>query len=380
MKGYVEAEEVTLVHSGRDYFSILEKIIDQAKSSIQFQTYIFDPDATGTRIINALKRAAARGVEIYLMIDAFGSVGFSNAEIRELNKGSFHFRKFSRIFSSESIFFGRRLHWKIIVADKQIALTGGINIADKYNDTSKENAWLDYAVVVKGTCCEYLHLLCEANYKKGSLRMLNAWQRSNYLSRETDILVSFRINDWIKQKNEIYWGSLSAMQNARQKITVVSSYFLPGFMFRRALARASERGVKVTIILTGKSDVSTVRSAEIYLYEFYFKHNFTIFEWSNSVMHGKAIVVDDEWATVGSYNINFLSRFISVELNTEIRNKAFAGELNRHLNEVIKSGCKKIEPQTIRKRSNVYFRVKIWLAYNFYRLLMNIFVKERIKK
>jgi cardiolipin synthase len=380
MKGYVEAEEVTLVHSGSDYFSILEKIIDEARTSIQFQTYIFDADATGTRIINALKRAAARGVEIYLMIDAFGSVGFSNADIRELNKGNFHFRKFSRLFSSESIFFGRRLHWKIVVADKQVALTGGINIADKYNDTSKENAWLDYAVVIKGRCCDYLHLLCEASYKKRSLRILNTWQRINYLSRDTKVQVGFRINDWIKQKNEIYWGSLSAIHNAKQKITVVSSYFLPGFTFRRALAKASARGVKVTIILTGRSDVNTVRSAEIYLYAFYFKHKFNVYEWSNSVMHGKAMAVDDQWATVGSYNINFLSHFISVELNTEIQNKDFTIGLNAHLNEVIEKGCKKIEFQNIRNRSNVYFRFKIWLAYNFYRLLMNVFVKERVKK
>jgi cardiolipin synthase len=94
-------------------------------------------------------------------------------------------------------------------------------------------------------------------------------------------------------------------------------------------------------------------------------------------MHGKAMVVDDIWATVGSYNINFLSHFISVELNTEIKNKQFAGELSSHLLQIIETGCKKIEPQTIQKRSNLYFRFKIWLAYNFYRLIMNIFVKER---
>src|ERR1043165_6437400 len=127
MKGFVEAEEITLVHSGADYFRVLEKIIDEAQTSIQFQTYIFDEDNTGKKILEALDRAATRGVELYVMIDAFGSTGFSNARIKELNSKNFHIRKFSRLFSNESIFFGRRLHWKIIVADKKIALTGGIN-------------------------------------------------------------------------------------------------------------------------------------------------------------------------------------------------------------------------------------------------------------
>jgi cardiolipin synthase len=377
MKSYLGADEIRLVHSGAHYFRVLEQIIDEAQTCIQFQTYIFDEDNTGKRIIDALKRAAVRGVEIYVMIDAFGSTGFSNAHIKELNKANFHIRKFSRLFSNESVFFGRRLHWKIIIADKSVALTGGINIADKYNDGSAENAWLDYAVLIKGSCCGYLHLLCEANYKKRSLRQLELWQRDQNLPKQTDLHIGFRINDWIKQKNEIYLGYLNAIQKAKKQITIVSSYFLPGYFFRRALTRASARGVQVNIILAGKSDVGTVRSAEIYLYDFYVKNKFNIYEWENSVMHGKAMVVDDHWATVGSYNINFLSRFISVELNIEIEDRLFVNELSSHLKEVIQTGCKKIETHTIQKRSNVYFRLKIWLAYNFYRLIMNIFVRER---
>jgi cardiolipin synthase A/B len=377
VKGYVEAEEITLVHSGTNYFEVLEQIIDEAKVSIQFQTYIFENDETGIRIINALKRAAQRRVQIHLLIDAFGSVNFSRSLMNELKALGIHCRKFSPLFSSESIFFGRRLHWKIIVADKAVSLTGGINVANKYNTILKELPWLDYAVLAKGRCCEYLHLLCDRTYHRRSRGILKKWQESMYLRKYSGKLIAFRINDWFKRKNEIYTGYLSAIKHANQGITIVSSYFLPGFIFRRALANAAARGVKVTIILTGKSDVSTVRSAEIYLYDFYFRHKFNIYEWNNSVMHGKAMVVDDEWATIGSYNVNFLSRFISVELNTDIKSKQFASEFSGHLSEVMLKGCKLISPHTLEKRRNLYFRIKIWLAYNFYRVIMNIFVKER---
>src|SRR5687768_17401282 len=143
MKGYVEAEQITLVYSGTNYFDVLEQIIDDAKVSIQFQTYIFENDETGIRIVNALKRAAQRGVQIYLLIDAFGSVNFSRSLVNELKSLGIHCRKFAPLFSAESIFFGRRLHWKIIVADKAVSLTGGINVANKYNALSKDHPWLD---------------------------------------------------------------------------------------------------------------------------------------------------------------------------------------------------------------------------------------------
>src|ERR1051326_2059019 len=153
---YVHAESVKLVFSGKNYFEMLEKIIDEAKETIHLQTYIFENDNTGKKIADALIRASRREVKVFVLADAFGSNSLPRKFIDNLRKEKINFRFFSPLFSSEGIFFGRRLHHKIVVADKHIALVGGINIADKYYGTQNENAWFDHAVLVKGKACVWL--------------------------------------------------------------------------------------------------------------------------------------------------------------------------------------------------------------------------------
>ncbi|MBA3680864.1 MAG: hypothetical protein H0W73_06815 [Bacteroidetes bacterium] len=381
MKEFVKADKIGLVYSGNNYFELLEQIIDESNEVLQFQTYIFNTDETGMRIVEALKRAAARNVLVYLMIDAFGSHSFSRHVIKDLITSGIHFRKFSPLFSSESIFFGRRLHHKIIVADKRIALTGGINVADKYN-AGEEKPWLDYGILTEGTVCEYLHILCENAYKKRTVTPLTLWERSivESQSKATKKLVSFRINDWIKNKNEIYNSYIKALKNASSSITIISSYFLPDGKIRKLLLAAVKKGVEVKIILAGRSDVTSVRLAENYLYDFYLKNKINVYEWGNSVMHGKAMIIDNDWATIGSYNINFLSRYISIELNTEVRDVVFVNTFTEHIDKIIKTGCKQVKETVYRKRRNLFYRVKTWLAYNFYRLLMDVLVSKRGRK
>jgi cardiolipin synthase len=380
LKQFLKAENIELVHSGNNYFELLEDLIDRSKDTIQFQTYIFDTDETGMRIVNALKRAAARKVDIWLMVDAFGSNAFSHEIIKELKDRGIHFRKFSPLFSNESIYFGRRLHYKIIVCDKQKALTGGINIANKYSDASDEKPWLDYAILTNGEVCEYLHILCENAYTKKSGRTLRLWEASAKASDTSSKAVSFKLNDWIKGKNEIYKSYIQQIKKAERSITIISSYFLPAAVFRKHLVAAVKRGVDVKIILAGKSDVTSVRLAENYMYAFYLRNKIKIYEWTNSVMHGKAMIIDDNWATIGSYNINFLSRYISIELNTDVSDKEFVSEFSKHINAIITNGCNFVDPKAFKEKSNIFYKLKIWFAYNFYRLIMDIVVNKRGRK
>jgi len=382
MQEYLQAERIKLVYSGHNYFELLEQLIDESKEVIHFQTYIFETDNTGMRMINALKRAAARKVSVYLLIDAFGSNSFSKEVAKDLSASGICFRKYAPLFSSESIYFGRRLHYKIIVSDKRNALTGGINIADKYNNTSENKPWLDYAILTTGKVCEYLHLLCEHAYKKQKNNSLESWEKSmdanNNLPKSN--LISFRLNDWIKGKNEIHKSYTCEVKKAKKSITIVASYFLPGNTFRKLLADAAARGIEVKIILAGKSDISSVRLAEVYLYAFYLRNKIQLYEWNNSVMHGKAMIVDNEWATIGSFNVNFLSRYISIELNTDVLDVEFATKFSEHLEEITKTGCVLIEQNVLKQKSPWFNQLRMWMAYYFYRILMDVTVNRRGRK
>jgi cardiolipin synthase A/B len=381
MKTYSEAERIELVFSGTDYFSRLENMIDACEKVLHVQTYIFETDPTGMRIVEALKRAAARKVEIFVLPDAFGSNGFASSEIKKMKALGINFRFFSPLFSKEGVAFGRRLHHKIVVADKRMAIIAGINIADKYNLGSEVKPWLDYGVYVKGNICEYLHLLCEKIYFRKSAKALNKWERNNRgKSAQGASLIRFRRNDWLKGKNEIRRSYEEALRTAEHSVTIVGSYFLPGYLFRRLLKNAAARGVEVNIILAGLSDVSSVRLAEIYLYEFYNRHNIKIYEWHNSVMHGKLMLVDDKWATVGSYNHNYLSHYISIELNADIKDRDFVKTLGLHLKQLCERDCVFIDARELSKRRGWKERLKMLFAFYLHKLVMVFMLMGKRRK
>jgi cardiolipin synthase len=369
---YFEAEELTLVHSGKDYFDIQEKIIGEARSLLHLQTYIFEDDPTAQRVAKALIAAANRGVKVYLLVDAIGSFPFSKELAKMLIGGGVHFRLFSPLFSSENIFVGRRLHHKIVVADKCTGLVGGINIADKYNDTGEGAPWLDYAVFTKGKVNEYLHLVCEQFYFKQQRNRVLGWERSlKGADKHAVSLIRYRANDWIRRKNEVHRSYVEALAKSNNSVTIVASYFLPGNRFRKLLNQAADRGVKIRLIMAGRSDLSTVRLAENYLYDFYLRNKIELFEWSNSVMHGKAMIVDDHWATIGSYNLNFLSHYASVELNAEIRDKKFIKEFSKELDKVATTLCTLVDLQKYALKNVWYRKLQLWFAFAFFRIIKN---------
>ncbi|MBI2721111.1 MAG: hypothetical protein HYX39_02935 [Bacteroidetes bacterium] len=380
MRKYSEADNIELVYSGTNYFELLQQMIDNSKKTFHLQTYIFDTDETGVRITEALKRAAQRKVSVYVMIDSFGSDSFSKKTSHDLLMAGVHFRKFSKTFSTENIHYGRRLHYKIAVADEFIGIIGGINIANKYNNTSEGNPWLDYAVQIKGNVCEYLHLLCEKNFKKQNNKALNIWENNTPHSGSGPHLIRFRHNDFLKGKNEIHQSYTEEMLHAQKSITIVASYFLPGKSLRKLLANASKRGVTVKIILADHSDAVSVKLAENYLYDFFLRNNIQLFEWKNSVLHGKAMLVDNKWATVGSYNLNFLSHYISLELNVDVMDLQFINAFNEHLQHIIATACKPISLNKRDYQKNKFKQIISWLAYSFFRILMIISVHKKSHK
>jgi cardiolipin synthase len=123
----------------------------------------------------------------------------------------------------------------------------------------------------------------------------------------------------------------------------VSSYFLPGRRILKALKKAAKRGVDVTIILSANSDIPLYGRATSHLYESLMKRGIHIYEWEQSILHGKIAMVDHKWVTIGSFNLNYLSALSSIELNVETMDIALTTQLQQHLQEIVKTGCKKID-------------------------------------
>ncbi len=358
-----------LIHSGCDFFDTLEALVQSAQKTVHLQTYIFEEDETGKRVAQALMVAAKRGVEVFVVVDGYGSQGLSQKFVAELVLSGIHFRFFSPFFSFQNIYIGRRLHHKVLVVDAQTALIGGINIADKYRGTASGPPWLDYAVLLEGSICEQAQNICERIFDKKfkRKRFVKAVQIEN---GDVDFSVNIRQNDRLRRKKEICDSYLRAIGNAKSTVHIVASYFLPGKKLRNAIAKAARRGVEVHIILAGISDVPMFQSATAHLYDALFRDKIKIHAYKKSVLHGKVAAIDNRWATVGSFNLNHLSAYGSIELNVDVQNAPFASALKKHLEEVIATDCDPIRAEN--QNDDWAVKIKRWAAYQIVRTGMKI--------
>ena len=370
---YLHHNRVKLIPGGTPYFSLLEKMIADAKYVVQMQVYIFNDDFTGNTIADALMRAALRGVKVYLMVDGYASQGLNKTFVRRMRNAGVHFHFFQPLLKSRRFYFGRRMHQKVMVADAEKALVGGINVADRYNDVDAE-AWLDYAIYIEGEAAASLNKICFDlwKYEKFDEEELPGFSRPISETGETACSVRIRRNDWVRGKNEIWRSYFNLFAQAQQSITVMCSYFLPGRVLRRQLAKAASRGVDVKLILAGPSDVMMAKHAERYLYPLLLKSKIRIFEYQPTVLHAKMALADNRWMTIGSFNVNNISAYASVELNLDVRNRQFVAEVKEKLDSIIAEHCVEVTDKNFATNATVFTRFVQRSAYEFIRLVLNL--------
>ncbi len=379
MSTYQPADRIELVHSGEDYFSRLVRLLDEARETLHLQTYIFEGDDTGKMVAAALKRAAARGVEVWVMLDSFGSKDLPETFVRDLQDSGIVFRYFKHLVSVWKWRGGRTLHQKVTVVDGRRALLGGINIADKYRGSAGKPAWFDLAVYIEGAVCGQLQQLCGDIFRHQYWKIhgLKSIRPPLIPEGARDGLIRFRLNDWMRRKTQIYQSYSKGISSARHSLVLIASYFLPGRGLRRRLRAAVRRGVKVRVLLTGPSDVPLSRMAEHYLAYWMIRRGIRVFQWEKSVMHGKAILVDDQWASLGSYNINRLSRIRSLELNADIVDPAFTAHFSRYLDDLLFRQCTELTLENMPEFTSRWERWKARIAYHFAVYLMRFLFPER---
>ena len=377
MNTYTKNNQVELVPGGKKYFDLLLSLIQNATSSIHLQTYIFADDQTGIFVADALKSAAVRGVQVYLLVDGYASKNLTPLFVNQLQTVGIHFRFFEPIFKSSHFYFGRRLHHKVIVIDVKYGLIGGLNVANHYNDLPENPSWLDFAVLVEGEIVQQLCTLCWKTWN-GFTTSDKAFDCANNLNdrhfdSEQQVNIKMIRNDWVRGKNEISKAYLSMFQSSKREITILCSYFFPGKKIRRQMLKAAQRGVKIKVIVAGLSDVLVAKYAERWLYTWLLRNKITIYEYQKNILHAKVAVCDDSWMTIGSYNINDISAYASIELNLELQNAAFCGEVRQLMDTIIATDCIEITTEHSLKTNTLYHKLVCWLAYRCTRILFYLF-------
>lgn len=375
---YLPGNRVTLLHNGEDYFPALEAAIDQAHRDIHLETYIFENDATGRRIADALKRAALRGVSVHLLMDGFGSRALPQAMFDYLTSAGIRVLVFRPETSPWRLrrYRLRRLHRKVAVVDGEIAFVGGINIIDDMDTPGQVPPRYDYAVSVEGP------LVAEIDASARHVWSLVAWTRLRrrwIRDREMgppriskgNIHAAFVVRDNFRHRKDIEEAYLEAIRNARSEILLANAYFLPGLNFRHALLEAAARGVRVVLLLQGRVEYVLLHYASRALYGAFLDGGVEIHEYHKSFMHAKVAVIDNDWATVGSSNIDPFSLLLSREANVMVKDADFTAQLRDSIRGAMAKGARQIQPDNW-KRQPRFQRFMSWLSYGLVRLMMGM--------
>ncbi|MEW6133692.1 MAG: cardiolipin synthase ClsB [Pseudomonadota bacterium] len=376
MKGYVSGNRIALFKNGEEFFPALAQAIDRARERVHVETYIYRDDDTGRAIAAALMRAARRGVRVHLLIDGFGSSPLPLALLQAMRDAGVQVL----VYRPEVLRWRlrryrlRRLHRKLAQVDGSIAFVGGINIVNDA-DSAGVPPQYDYAVSVEGPLVGEVYLTMRRLWNMVSWSQLRLRRRDHRqaiaVAPAGRVRAQLLLRDNLRHRRDIERAYLRAIGKARREIVIANAYFLPGARFLRALIAAAGRGVRVVVLVQGKTDHPLANYAKRAFYERLLRAGVEIYEYRKSVLHAKAAVIDGIWATVGSSNLDPFSLVLSREANVAVHDRDFATELRASMQAEIDGGALRILPELLESLS-LYRRFLIWLSHRIVRGMMGM--------
>ena len=359
---------------GLRYQTCYLEMIRSAKKSIHLQTYIFDMDNFGRQVHRALLEATRRGVKVYMLIDSVGSRLFPIEKEEELLNAGVYFKRFNALHLKWLYRWGRRLHHKVLLVDHQKCIVGGINVFDAIH-THNCVPQLDFAVYLEGPIIVDITNYCRLVFKKAYRKNLHYEHHVDNNKKEmyhpSGYEVGISINDWVHRRWRISKQYAKMTSSAQKEITLINSYFFPRQKFMKQLVKLAKRGVRVRLVLPRFSDWPSYVHASEYLYDYFLRNGVEIYQWKESILHGKLATVDDTWSTIGSFNLNYTSYQQNMEMNVDVYSQEFTTALKQEIEKIILFGCEKIEAHIFFEKASLRIRIRRIFYYVFFSILSN---------
>lgn len=355
--------EVALLRGAREMFPAMVKAIDAAKGSIWMATYMVSELGQTQRVLDALCRAAQRGVKVHMVVDGVGSSHLPNTVVKHMEAQGVAWEVYRPVGPWWQLMMDtaqwRRMHIKLCVIDEHLAFTGGINLIDDHFDL--DHGWssqprLDYAVRFTGPSVMPALQTARAMWTRASLgsdwrddlmelvrepgrlkKLKQLWLEARLqlpkqarsmlgegVAATQPIRAAFVLRDNLRQRRTIERAAVQAILRARHSVDIATPYFYPGLALKRALKFAAARGVKVRLLLQGRPDFKLAAMAARVLYRELDQQGIEIHEYQAALLHAKVLCVDKAWATVGSSNLDPLSMVMNLEANLIVRDEGFA--------------------------------------------------------
>jgi cardiolipin synthase A/B len=361
---FTPSNRVTRLVNGDEIFPALLKAIRSATNTIHFENYLWRSGPLSDEFIAALGERARAGVEVRIIVDAFGSMDLAERDIERLRSAGARFVLYNptRLHVLPKMNF--RDHRKLLIVDGGVGFTGGVCIADEWiGDAETPGQWRETHFRVEGPAVAQLQGVFAANWLKTEGELLFSPKFFPATAPVGDSLVqAFRSGpqDGREMARLVY---LSAIASAKHHIRISQSYFVPDELAMEALLAAVERGVKVEIITPSTIDAGAVRRASRSLWPRLLEAGAHIYEYGPAMYHLKIMIVDDLFVTCGSVNFDERSFRINDESNINVLDPELARRLTADFER------DKAQSQHITNRQ---FRRTSWLMRR-YEMFMGLF-------
>ncbi len=339
--------KVTLLQNGDAFFPAMLEAIRNAKDSVNFEVYIFEPDEVGRRFMEAFKERARAGIEVRLLLDGFGGIKMTKRYRDELQEAGVLVSRFRPVGLRNLVRFYRRTHRRAIVIDGRIGFTGGAAVSRKWKgNVGNPHEWRDSMTQVTGPMVAGIQSAFATNwvYCTGEViagpRFFPTVERGpgpsglSVVSSPSDALQPIRLLFWV------------SYINARQRLWICNSYFIPDARLRGAVIDRARGGVDVRVLVPGNhTDAVPVQWAGRSYYEELLSAGVRIFEYQPAMMHAKTAVVDGAWSVVGSANLDERSMELNEENVLGIADREFAGRVEQGFAEDLTRSREILLPQ-----------------------------------
>ena len=325
---WLKGNHVTSYTNGAEFYPAMLKAIRSAKKSITFETFAFVNGQTTYEFVSAFCERAKAGVNIHLILDAFGSEDFGKANLARLRAHGVTVRFYHDQLMRHPIRYYTRDHRKLIVVDGKIGFTGGCGIADAWNGNAETpKNWRENHYKITGPVVAQIQRDFVDNWihtggapLKGKdyfpkLQQTGKHNAQNFISSPKD--QHYTVPHLYRQ----------ALASARKSIIIENSYYLPDATITKEILAARKRGVHVELILAGKhTDAWLIRYFSRLRYHTLLKAGVHIYEYQKSMLHCKVMVVDGVFSSIGSANFDARSLYINDESNLNVLDTNFANE------------------------------------------------------
>ena len=336
----VGSNRVTPLHNGEEAYPAMLADIAAAKRRVWLAAYIFDTDTSGRQFIDELRQATERGVEVRVLIDGFGQLSSLRRVTGRLTSAGIPNVQFlpPRLFPP-LLWFNLRNHRKILVVDDDISYTGGMNISDRHvaNKRGKRNV-VDLHFRMTGPISRQLAEIFRDDWRFASGEDLASEQTNPTdisAAQHTPILCRTLTDGPDRDLDNLSMLIQSVAASAERSLKIMTPYFLPGRELIAAFKSAAMRGTEVSVILPIKSDLPYMTWATRNMLWELLEWGVHIYYQPAPFVHSKLIVADDEYALVGSANIDARSLRLNFEIVTEIFDKSFSQALAQHFDETL---------------------------------------------